>query len=191
MTDGKLDRILSVDKQNQILWIPKPEFNVSDIKQLEFVIHQWWAIANLRVKNIEVVGDSAAVTFYQPESRIEFEHPWPAPFIDKKKDKNGNSAFYFVSAVELLNNPGEWYEDLNNGKLYYWPRENENLASAEVIIPIFIGYIGNKIIRKGFELTHFSFISWIIGFVCFKIGTSKKASLNSCTSNISKNTALY
>jgi hypothetical protein len=135
LTDGVLERILSVDKQKEILWIPKPDFSIPEIGQLEFVIHQWWAIANLRVKDIKVVGDSAAVTFHQPESRIEFEHPWPAPFIDEKKDKNGNSAFYFVSAIELLNKPGEWYEDLNNGKVYYWPRKGENLKKDRVVVP--------------------------------------------------------
>lgn len=135
LTDGTLNRILSVDKKNEVMWIPRPAIVVKDIKQLELVIHQWWAIANLRVKDIRVVGDSAAVTFHQPESRIEFEHPWPAPFIDAKKDKNGNSAFYFVNALELLNQPGEWYEDLNSGKLYYWPIENQDMASAEVIAP--------------------------------------------------------
>ena len=119
LTDGKLNRILSVDKANQIMWIPKPSVNVKDIKQLELIIHQWWAIANLRVRNIRVVGDSAAITFWQPESRIEFEHPWPAPYIDAKKEKNGNSAFYFVNAIELLNQPGEWYEDFESGKIYF------------------------------------------------------------------------
>lgn len=135
LTDGTLNRILSVDKSNEIMWIPKPVFEVKDIKQLELVIHQWWAIANLRVKDIRVVGDSAAVTFHQPESRIEFEHPWPAPYIDEKKDKNGNSAFYFVNAIELLNKPGEWYEDLETGKVYYWPLENQEMTKAEVIAP--------------------------------------------------------
>ena len=135
LTDGKLNRILSVDKPNQILWIPKPVVAVKEVKQLEMVIHQWWAIANLRVKNIRISGDSAAVTFHQPESRIEFEHPWPAPYIDAKKEKNGNSAFYFVNALELLNQPGEWYEDLTAGKLYYWPLDNQNMIKADVIAP--------------------------------------------------------
>lgn len=135
LTDGKLNRILSVDKPNQIMWIPKPAFAIKEIKQLELVIHQWWAIANLRVKNIRVMGDSAAVTFHQPESRIEFEHPWPAPFIDAKKDKNGNSAFWFANSIELLNQPGEWYEDFTTGKLYYWPLENQEMTTAEVIAP--------------------------------------------------------
>ena len=136
LTDGTLPRILSVDKEKEILWILKPKFSLDNIGQLEFVIHQWWAIANLRVKNIFVTGDSAAVSFYQPESRIEFEHPWPAPFIDEKKDKNGNSAFYFANSVELLNKEGEWYEDPDEGKLYYWPRKGEDMTSAEVIVPL-------------------------------------------------------
>lgn len=136
LNDGTLDRILSVDKKNEILWIPKPEFRFNEINQLEFVIHQWWAIAILRVKDIKIQGDSAGVSFHQPESHVEFEHPWPAPFIDKNKNMNGNSAFYFVSAPELLTRPGEWYEDLENGKVYYWPRENENMRKAKVVIPV-------------------------------------------------------
>ena len=135
LTDGKLNRILSVDKANQIMWIPKPSVNVKDIKQLELIIHQWWAIANLRVRNIRVVGDSAAITFWQPESRIEFEHPWPAPYIDAKKEKNGNSAFYFVNAIELLNQPGEWYEDFESGKIYFWPLDHQDMTRSEVIAP--------------------------------------------------------
>jgi hypothetical protein len=134
--DGKMQRILSVDKQKQALWIPKPSFElVHNGNNPEFFIHQWWAIAILRVKAIEVVGDSARVTFLQPESRIEFEHPWPAPFIDQKKDQNGNSAFYFSNALSFLNQPGEWFEDLAAGKVYYWPREGENLSTANVITP--------------------------------------------------------
>lgn len=135
LTDGTLKRILSVDKKNEMIWIPKPDLSLKEAKHLEFVIHQWWAIANLRVKNIRIVGDSAAIEFCQPESRIEFEHPWPAPFIDKNKDKNGNSAFWFVNAIGLLNKPGEWYEDLEAGKIYYWPLKNQDMARAEVIVP--------------------------------------------------------
>lgn len=134
-SDGALPRILSADQLNEILWIPKPAFNVQELKQLELVIHQWWAIANLRVRGIRTAGDSVAVTFYQPESRIEFEHPWPAPFIDSRKEKGGNSAFYFVNALELLNSPGEWYADIEQGKVYYWPLKGEELSKAVVIAP--------------------------------------------------------
>ena len=165
--DGFLPRILSVDKRNESFGIPAPDFSVSEIKQLELVIHQWWAIANLRVKGLMFSGDSAIVSFHQPESRIEFEHPWPAPYIDKEKNQNGNSAYYFVNAIELLNQPGEWYEDIDNGKLYYWPREGEDLATAEVVVPFLEtliqikGTLDTPVSDVIFENVRFEHCSWL------------------------------
>ncbi len=135
LNDGKLDRILSVDKEAQSMEIPNPDYHFEEIGQLEFVIHQWWAIANLRVKSLEQKGNKSVIKFHQPESKLEFEHPWPAPFIDAKNEYNGNSAFYYVNAPELLNSPGEWYQDIENGKVYYWPRKGEDLSTAQVIAP--------------------------------------------------------
>lgn len=58
--------------------------------QLEMVVHQRWAIAILRIKSFTVQGDSVTVTFMDPESRIEFDHPWPQPVIGGER---GNSSF--------------------------------------------------------------------------------------------------
>ena len=115
LNDGELPRILSADKARQEIYIPIPSQAVRNPGSMEFVIHQRWAIAILRVKSMGVTGDKARLTFCEPESRIEFEHPWPAPFIDEKKSMNGNSAFYLANAIEFLNQPGEWYEDLDTG----------------------------------------------------------------------------
>jgi hypothetical protein len=79
-----------------------------------------------------VHGDSAKLSFHQPESRIQSEHPWPAPWISKK---TGNSAFYLTNAIQFLDQPGEWFLDMKNRKLYYYPRNNENLNTASVIAP--------------------------------------------------------
>ncbi len=167
ITDGKLNRILSVDRKNEVIWIPAPAFRIKDINRLEFVIHQWWAIANLRVKTIRTEGDSAALSFHQPESHIEFEHPWPAPFIDENRDKNGNSAFWFSNAKELLNQPGEWYEDLKAGKIYYWPSENQDMKTAEVVVPNLEnlvrieGSVDRPVKYFRFEGIGFSFTTWM------------------------------
>lgn len=167
VNDGELNRILSADHENEALWIPVPRFNIDQINQLELVIHQWWAIANLRVRNIEVFGDSAKVTFHQPESRIEFEHPWPAPWIDVEKNLNGNSAFYFVNSLALLNAPGEWYADENTGKLYYWPRKGEDLSKAEVIVPYletlveFDGSLDYQVSNIQFQGIDFQHTTWM------------------------------
>jgi hypothetical protein len=128
-----MKRILSWNKVDQTCWIPKPKTgDLSYEDGIEMVIHQWWAIANLRIKGYTVKGDSVKLTFHQPESRIQSEHPWPAPWISKK---TGNSAFFLTNAIQFLDQPGEWYLDLKNRKLYYWPQVNENMGSAEVIAP--------------------------------------------------------
>ncbi|WP_080055808.1 L-rhamnose mutarotase [Spirosoma aerolatum] len=128
-----MNRILSWNKQEQTCWIPAPKFgDLSRAEGLEMLIHQWWAIANLRIRRIEVQGDSAKLWFHQPESRIQSEHPWPAPWISKE---TGNSAFYLTNAIQFLNQPGEWFLDTKAEKIYYLPRPNENLSTAEVIAP--------------------------------------------------------
>ena len=128
----KMDRILSWDHQSETCEIPKPGFDLSETEGMEMFIQQWWAIAILRIKNIRVSADSARLTFYQPESSIESEHPWPAPWLSKK---TGNSAFYLTNAIQFLDEPGEWYLDLKNRKVYYYPRQNENLNTADVVAP--------------------------------------------------------
>jgi hypothetical protein len=167
--EGKiLNRILSVNKAKEELWIPKPQFgSIQDAGQMEFFIHQWWAIAILRVKSVTIIGDSACVKFHQPESRIEFEHPWPAPFIDEKKNQNGNSAFFFMNSIRFLDRPGEWFQDQKNGKIYYWPREGENLSQAICTAPVLEnivqieGSLDNPVSYIQFKGIHFEHASWL------------------------------
>jgi len=80
----------------------------------------------------EVHGDSVKLSFMQPESRIQSEHPWPAPWLSKT---TGNSAFWLLNAIQFLNAPGEWYLDRDAQKLYYWPRKGEQMETAQVIAP--------------------------------------------------------
>ncbi len=130
---NQMDRIRSNDKKNQILWVPASSVKkILNTENVELVIHQMWAIANLRIKSITVQGDSAGIQFHHPEARIQFEHPWPQPMIQP----GNNSAFYLTNALEFLDEPGEWYYNRKAGKIYYMPRENENMKTAEVIVPV-------------------------------------------------------
>jgi hypothetical protein len=128
-----MNRILSWDRKTEQCWIPLPKASsLANAAGLEMVIHQWWAIAVLRIRKMEVQGDSARLSFYQPESRVQSEHPWPAPWISKQ---TGNSAFYLTNAIQLLNTPGEWFLEKQQRKLYYWPLPNEDMTKAAVIAP--------------------------------------------------------
>jgi hypothetical protein len=98
----------------------------------EMIVAQQWAIGILRLKTLAIDNAEARVTFHQPESKIEFEHPWPQPIL---KAEGGSGAFFLANAVEFLDEPGEWYQDLATGRIYYWPRKNEDLRTARVIAP--------------------------------------------------------
>lgn len=128
-----MDRILSWDKVSQTCWIPFKDKSIKFEPGMEMFIVQWWAIANLRIKDIEVQQDSAKLYFEEPESRIQSEHPWPAPWISKN---NGNSAFFLNNGISMLNEPGEWYLDKKKAKIYYYPREGEAINSVHVVVPV-------------------------------------------------------
>lgn len=169
----KMNRICSVDEKNEILYVPvaavrKLIDNKGTLKAeyAEMVLHQMWCVANLRIRSIEIQGDSAAVRFHQPESRIQFEHPWPRPMVTT----NGhNSAFYLTNARELLDVPGEWYHDINTRKVYYYPREGERMqdASTEAIIPAVEtlvqveGTLDRPVSNIRFEKITFSYTTWM------------------------------
>lgn len=127
-----MNRILEWDKEKREAWIPVLEGGeISDPENIEMVIHQMWAIAILRVKTFEEEGDRVRLTFYEPENRIQFEHPWPPVVISE----DGNSAYYLENHPRLLDEPGEWYQESPGGRIVYWPREDETMDEAEVFAP--------------------------------------------------------
>ena len=129
----KMYRIRNIDKKNEILYVPAAAVKkILGERHAEMVIHEMWCVANLRIKGIKVQGDSAAVTFHQPESHIHFMHPWPSPMVTKD---GHNSAFYLTNAKSLLDTPGEWYLDAKEQKVYYIPRKGEDMAKADVEAP--------------------------------------------------------
>lgn len=128
----QMARILSWDKKNETCQIPAPPVNISNTSGMEMFIHQWWEIAILRLRKMTRDGDSARLFFKQPESRLQSEHPWPAPWLSQE---TGNSAFFLSNAIELLDEPGEWFADARQGKIYYWPRQGEDMNTAIVMVP--------------------------------------------------------
>ncbi|MEO6520944.1 MAG: right-handed parallel beta-helix repeat-containing protein [Mucilaginibacter sp.] len=163
--DG-MSRILSWNHKEQTCWIPKPKTgDLTAVAGMEMFIHQWWAIAVLRIKSIQVRGDSAKLSFMQPESRVQSEHPWPAPFISKKP--GGNSAFYLINAIQFLDEPGEWYLDAKTRKVYYWPRKGENMTTVNIVAPSLEtlvkveGSIDNPVSYVYFKGISFKYATWL------------------------------
>ena len=186
-TDGsdpfeQMHRIMTYDKRNHVLWVPKkavekllangkqPSANPKQLsansQYAEMVLHEMWCTSNLRIRSMTVQGDSVALTFHAPEARLQFEHPWPSPMTP---NTGHPSPFYLTNAKELLDEPGEWYHDIRQHKLYYYPREDEaktfnaQRASFTAIVPVLetlVEFIGSaerpvsNITIKGVSFQH-------------------------------------
>ncbi len=163
--DDYLPRLLTWDTDKRETTIPTAALSgVKQPGQLEMVLHQMWAVNVLRVKTLTVAGDKACVTFQEPESQIQFEHPWPRPIIN---GKNGSSAFYLTNAVELLDQPGEWFYDAAHGQVLYWPGPGENLSTAQVVAPALetvvrvAGTLDQPVSYVQFKGLTFAYTTWL------------------------------
>jgi hypothetical protein len=127
-----LNRLAAWNKTNQEAWVAISALGaVRQPAHLEMVIDQVWEIAVLRVKSLRRTGKYVCLTFQPPESKIEFEHPWPPVTVTT----NYRAPFFLANAMEFLDSPGEWFADPAAGKVYYWPRPGEDLTQAKVVAP--------------------------------------------------------
>ena len=133
--DGvKLDRIISRDIEGNGLIVPKINYNFKHPEKVEFTIIQDWAMNILRVKSISNEGSYSRLKFANPESEIEFKRPWP---ILKANPESQSNHFYKLSnAIELLDQPREWFNDSDSGKLYYLPMQGETTENISACLPV-------------------------------------------------------
>ncbi len=125
--------IIDFRKEEREVWIPLASFQPfqqSDVDQeicnLEMILHQRWAIAILRVKSYVVEGDIVKLKFEEPESRLEFEHPWPQPVVNEDRGDGvlRTSSFNLLGGKGFIK-PGTWYQDNSTGILHYYPKEDD------------------------------------------------------------------
>ena len=77
--------------------------------------------------------------------------------------------FYIENAYELLDTPGEWYFNSNTKKLYYIPREGENMKTStfyipgnvETILSIKGSSLASKVQNLIFDGLHFRHTTWM------------------------------
>lgn len=157
--DNELPRIINWNFERASAVIPNDFKGLEFTPGMEFFIHQWWAIAQLRVKDATIHQDSIELFFYEPESKIQNEHPWPKPWLS---EEHGNSAFRLVNALAFLDSPGEWFLDEDAGKIYYYKRPGEEASNLQAEFP----YLENVLTLKGtkeqpVEHIHFQDIDFV------------------------------
>lgn len=101
------------------------------------LVHQRWAIALLRIRQIQIQNEIARISFMEPESRREFEHPWPQPVINDTLEDGRvvSSSFDVMGDVSLLDKPGEWVQSYPDGLIYY---VSDDKGGARPSLPITI-----------------------------------------------------
>lgn len=108
---------------------------------LEFVFYGSWAMARCQVKNVVEGTNSQG----QRIAKFIMDEPgwW---YLTARRYTSGSVASggypprYVENALELLDEEGEWYLNTGNNTLYYKPRANEDMATAEVILPVIDNY---------------------------------------------------
>ncbi len=96
--------------------------NAGDI---EFGYFNYWSHKIARVSRIERDGDGAIIVMDEPGYYLATNGPG-AP---------AGAPAYIENALELLDEPGEWYLDRAKRLVYYLPRPGEDMAKADVIAP--------------------------------------------------------
>lgn len=159
----KMERLTLWDREKQVAGFPGYMVrSLIDSDHLELNLLQQWEIANLRIKSIEIPGQDARVAFHDPESEIEFEHPWPQPVMEPK-----GAPFFLTGAIEFLDTPGEWHCDQELGKVYYWPRQGEDPESATIVVPALetlvrvSGSADRPVVFVRFENIAFEHTTWL------------------------------
>ena len=131
--EGKMERMIAFDKEARTITIPKPAIETLEkAKGVEMMVHQRWATAILRIKEMRYEGDTAIVSFLEPESYLEFAHPWPQPVIGEER---GNSSYTLLNAREMLDTDYEWWQDGATGKIYLYasdPAINPNTTTVYI-----------------------------------------------------------
>lgn len=160
-------RILTYDKKNHVLWVPKAAVaKIMKAPYAEMVLHEMWCTSNLRIKSLTPQGDSVAVRFHDPEAKLQFEHPWPSPMTP---NTGHPSPFFLTNAKELLDMPGEWYFDFRASKLYYMARkgEDKDRGGISAVYPVLetlvevVGTADNPVRNITIKDVTFSHTTWM------------------------------
>ena len=95
-------------------------------EDLEFIFQEQWTNPRCGVSGVSADGDRVQVTMDQPG--------WK--YVSDKGGTSASTPVYYENALELLDEPGEWYLDTHEGKIYYMPRPWEDMGRVSVTAPV-------------------------------------------------------
>jgi hypothetical protein len=97
--------------------------NPSDIELCYYVT---WTNSRCKVQSIERSDASAVITMLEPHFT----------YARTKEGVRINLPDWIENALELVDEPGEWYFSGRDGSVYYLPRPGEEMETVEAIAPV-------------------------------------------------------
>lgn len=132
----------------------------NNIEDIQLYFSRAWKAFWLNVEKIEKTGE--ACKFYM-------EQPFfgQATTVAATHYVNPGNRFYLVNAFEELDTPGEFYYNRKTHMLYYMPREDEDMTTARVDVPVIQtlltisgNHSGDKIKNIVFDSMTFAHCTW-------------------------------
>ncbi|MBN1465147.1 right-handed parallel beta-helix repeat-containing protein [candidate division KSB1 bacterium] len=129
--------------------------NWKNLQDVQVVLLHFWSDARSPIESV----DAKTLT-------VRLSTPIWRRFTD---DNTTAGARYFIDNVyEGMDEPGEWYLDRSQGKLYYLAFPDEDVAAAEIIAPFFdqlLIFLGSPMKREYVEHIHlhgfdFAYTDW-------------------------------
>jgi hypothetical protein len=130
---------------------------------LEFCYLVIWAHTRCKVKEIAAHGDRAIISMAQPY----FSQAAAKEGVNIANPDQVDS-IYLENALELLDEPGEWYFDPKAKTVYYMPRPGEDMRKAEVVVPALEtlvalrGTLDQPVQNIRFEGITFAYGNWLL-----------------------------
>ena len=131
---------------------PEAATNLELFKLITF--HGNWAVKG---KAIETEAGTA-ISFAQPAFAAQERSNYSILTWNITDD------FRLENALEFLDKPGEWYQDIDTDTLYYMPKEGENIYESEIVAPVLENMIdiagsssdnqAHHIAFEGFTIAH-------------------------------------
>ncbi|WP_168442093.1 Ig-like domain-containing protein [Pontiella desulfatans] len=125
---GSPYKIIANNDAAQQIRINKDEIeNWSNLNRVQMVIASSFTSCRLRIDSFTTNGTEAVVTPMDPERAAYWG--WLEGPLD------GTPSYYFENHFDFLDTPGEWFLDVDTDTVYYIPRADEDMSTANVYVP--------------------------------------------------------
>lgn len=150
---------------------------LTNLEDVELVFDSEWMHHRYPVDNIIYGSGQATIEMQQPY--------WSALFSANQYSANYpnvGKGFYLENAMELLDEPGEFYFDKDAKRIYYYPFEDEDMNTAACYVGVTEGLLQIQGVDKGTRVDGLSFEN-----IQFKYGAWNEVSTTGMLTNQADN----